>query len=185
MGREEQIEERGVLDSIYPDEITGEFFFLRYGLSTIVLTLASDISETSYRVSIALDVPGRDEEVEPRSLPAPSSLSTCILLEQKESQKGRKKLTSPPHTSIPHPHSRLPPLLPRHRPAPRHHLSPLRPPNAPSLPPRRQTPPPLLPRRHHHRMHRPGHDIHPYQRVERQRGANNRGALGSSAGGNG
>ncbi|CAD6587987.1 MAG: hypothetical protein ASARMPREDX12_003070 [Alectoria sarmentosa] len=36
MGREEQIEEREVLDSIFPDEIT-------------------DISETSYRVSIALE----------------------------------------------------------------------------------------------------------------------------------
>ena len=27
MGREEQIEEREVLDSIFPDEITGESFF--------------------------------------------------------------------------------------------------------------------------------------------------------------
>lgn len=45
MGREEQIEEREVLDSIFPDEIT-------------------DITETSYRVSIALDVPGQDEEAE-------------------------------------------------------------------------------------------------------------------------
>ncbi|KAI3217535.1 hypothetical protein DTO012A9_10265 [Penicillium roqueforti] len=36
MGREDQIEEREVLDSIFPDEI-------------------SDISETSYRVSITLD----------------------------------------------------------------------------------------------------------------------------------
>ncbi|KAL2043636.1 hypothetical protein N7G274_003943 [Stereocaulon virgatum] len=43
MGREEQIEEREVLDSIFPDEIT-------------------DISETSYKVSIALDVPGQDDE---------------------------------------------------------------------------------------------------------------------------
>ncbi|CAF9914389.1 MAG: hypothetical protein ALECFALPRED_009581 [Alectoria fallacina] len=49
MGREEQIEEREVLDSIFPDEIT-------------------DISETSYRVSIALEVPGQDEEVEPPTL---------------------------------------------------------------------------------------------------------------------
>ncbi|KAJ6004459.1 hypothetical protein N7499_000527 [Penicillium canescens] len=41
MGREDQIEEREVLDSIFPDEIT-------------------DISETSYRVSISLDVPEYD-----------------------------------------------------------------------------------------------------------------------------
>ncbi|KAF6220812.1 hypothetical protein HO133_002492 [Letharia lupina] len=45
MGREEQVEEREVLDSIFPDEI-------------------ADISETSYRVSIALDIPGQDEDAE-------------------------------------------------------------------------------------------------------------------------
>ncbi|KAK7745365.1 Protein gir2 [Cytospora paraplurivora] len=45
MGREEQIEEREVLDSIFPEEIT-------------------DISETEYRISIALDIPD-DEENEP------------------------------------------------------------------------------------------------------------------------
>ncbi|KAK4040519.1 ubiquitin-conjugating enzyme/RWD-like protein [Parachaetomium inaequale] len=44
MGREEQIEEREVLDSIFPDEIT-------------------DISETEYRISITLDIP--DDEAEP------------------------------------------------------------------------------------------------------------------------
>lgn len=49
MGREEQIEEREVLDSIFPDEIT-------------------DISDTSYRISIALDVPGQDEEAETPTL---------------------------------------------------------------------------------------------------------------------
>ncbi|KAK4128314.1 RWD-domain-containing protein [Parathielavia appendiculata] len=44
MGREEQIEEREVLDSIFPDEIT-------------------DISETEYRISVTLDIP--DDEAEP------------------------------------------------------------------------------------------------------------------------
>lgn len=44
MGREEQIEEREVLDSIFPDEIT-------------------DISETEYRIQITLDIP--DDEGEP------------------------------------------------------------------------------------------------------------------------
>ncbi|KAK4192612.1 ubiquitin-conjugating enzyme/RWD-like protein [Podospora australis] len=43
MGREDQLEEREVLDSIFPDEIT-------------------DISETEYRISIALDIPDDDEE---------------------------------------------------------------------------------------------------------------------------
>ncbi|RAL17238.1 RWD domain-containing protein [Aspergillus homomorphus CBS 101889] len=47
MGREDQIEEREVLDSIFPEEIT-------------------DVSDTSYRISIALDVPENDvEETEP------------------------------------------------------------------------------------------------------------------------
>ncbi|KAJ9157783.1 RWD repeat domain-containing protein [Pleurostoma richardsiae] len=43
MGREEQIEEREVLDSIFPDEIT-------------------DISETEYRIKITLDIPDDKEE---------------------------------------------------------------------------------------------------------------------------
>ncbi|MCJ1311488.1 hypothetical protein MMC25_005160 [Agyrium rufum] len=43
MGRDEQVEEREVLDSIFPDEIT-------------------DISDTSYRISVALDVTPQDEE---------------------------------------------------------------------------------------------------------------------------
>ncbi|EAU35657.1 conserved hypothetical protein [Aspergillus terreus NIH2624] len=43
MGREEQIEEREVLDSIFPEEIT-------------------DVSDTSYRISITLDPPENDVE---------------------------------------------------------------------------------------------------------------------------
>ncbi|KAK4212836.1 RWD domain containing protein [Rhypophila sp. PSN 637] len=46
MGREEQIEEREVLDSIFPDEIT-------------------DISETEYRISITLDIPDDETEEQP------------------------------------------------------------------------------------------------------------------------
>ncbi|UNI14979.1 Protein gir2 [Purpureocillium takamizusanense] len=50
MGREDQVEEREVLESIFPDEIT-------------------DISETEYRISVTLDppdgVPGQEEEDEP------------------------------------------------------------------------------------------------------------------------
>ncbi|KAJ5454343.1 uncharacterized protein N7458_005299 [Penicillium daleae] len=45
MGREDQIEEREVLDSIFPDEIT-------------------DISETSYKISITLDPPENGPEPE-------------------------------------------------------------------------------------------------------------------------
>ncbi|KAK3397661.1 ubiquitin-conjugating enzyme/RWD-like protein [Sordaria brevicollis] len=46
MGREEQIEEREVLDSIFPDEI-------------------QDISDTEYRISITLDIPDDDAEEAP------------------------------------------------------------------------------------------------------------------------
>ncbi|KAF5674026.1 hypothetical protein FHETE_3086 [Fusarium heterosporum] len=49
MGREDQIEEREVLESIFPDEIT-------------------DISETEFRVSVALDIPGEEEEEPPTML---------------------------------------------------------------------------------------------------------------------
>lgn len=45
MGREEQQEEREVLDSIFPDEIT-------------------DVSETEYRISMQLDIPTRDDDEE-------------------------------------------------------------------------------------------------------------------------
>ncbi|RYP43838.1 hypothetical protein DL768_009645 [Monosporascus sp. mg162] len=43
MGREEQVEEREVLESIFPDEIT-------------------DISETEFRISITLELPEDDEQ---------------------------------------------------------------------------------------------------------------------------
>ncbi|PLN85372.1 RWD-domain-containing protein [Aspergillus taichungensis] len=50
MGREEQIEEREVLDSIFPEEIT-------------------DLSDVSYRISIDLDTPENEiEETEPATL---------------------------------------------------------------------------------------------------------------------
>jgi hypothetical protein len=45
MGREEQQEEREVLDSIFPEEIT-------------------DVSETEYRIAMELDVPHREEDDE-------------------------------------------------------------------------------------------------------------------------
>ncbi|KAI1104181.1 RWD-domain-containing protein [Jackrogersella minutella] len=54
MGREEQVEEREVLDSIFPDEIT-------------------DISDTEYRISVKLDLPDdgqhdEDEAPEPPTI---------------------------------------------------------------------------------------------------------------------
>lgn len=49
MGREEQQEEREVLESIFPDEIT-------------------DLNESEYRISMVLDLPSQDEEATPPTL---------------------------------------------------------------------------------------------------------------------
>ena len=59
MGREDQVEEREVLDSIFPDEII-------------------DISETSYKVTIPLDVEHQDEEADKRASSKPQTASTMI-----------------------------------------------------------------------------------------------------------
>ncbi|KAJ5606164.1 hypothetical protein N7510_008945 [Penicillium lagena] len=65
MGREDQAEEREVLDSIFPDEITGEFCSgSGYFLISLALTEnpRADVSEHAYRVSISLDPPEFDGE---------------------------------------------------------------------------------------------------------------------------
>ncbi|CEI64889.1 hypothetical protein FVEN_g3389 [Fusarium venenatum] len=49
MGREDQVEEREVLESIFPEEIT-------------------DISETEFRVSVALDIPDEEDQEPPSML---------------------------------------------------------------------------------------------------------------------
>ncbi|PLB55136.1 RWD-domain-containing protein [Aspergillus steynii IBT 23096] len=56
MGREDQIEEREVLDSIFPEEITGEYKNPKENIH------GSDISDTAYRISIALETPENDVE---------------------------------------------------------------------------------------------------------------------------
>ncbi|KAL8992203.1 MAG: hypothetical protein Q9169_007281, partial [Polycauliona sp. 2 TL-2023] len=61
MGREEQIEEREVLDSIFPDEITGKNF-APHLKSPCLTTNAIDIDEKSYRITINPDVPQQDGE---------------------------------------------------------------------------------------------------------------------------
>ena len=60
MGRDEQIEEREVLESIFPEEIKG-LRSLRVQW-TYSLTMNSDLSDTSYRISIALDVAEHNED---------------------------------------------------------------------------------------------------------------------------
>ncbi len=83
MGRDEQIEERGVLAAIFPDEITGICPSI-WPLLTSHIRIdpcgnLPDISDTSYAVSIALDIPNQqDEDAEPRTSapphPPPESL---------------------------------------------------------------------------------------------------------------
>ncbi|KAL9024412.1 MAG: hypothetical protein Q9196_006537, partial [Gyalolechia fulgens] len=68
MGREEQIEEREVLDSIFPDEITGLLRHLS-GSSMPQTNSAKtiDIDEKSYRIAIKPEIPqdDNDEDAEP------------------------------------------------------------------------------------------------------------------------
>ncbi|KAI9728722.1 MAG: hypothetical protein M1828_002828 [Chrysothrix sp. TS-e1954] len=64
MGREEQKEEREVLDSIFPDEITGDSPIapkIRY----LHTKLCADVSETEYRISITLEAPSDHAENAP------------------------------------------------------------------------------------------------------------------------
>lgn len=67
MGVEEQKEEREILESIYPEEITGLSVlcnFFQAPSSDIVLP---DISDTEFRIDIQLEVTNDDgEDSEPR-----------------------------------------------------------------------------------------------------------------------
>ncbi|KAI1467329.1 RWD-domain-containing protein [Daldinia caldariorum] len=82
MGREEQVEEREVLDSIFPDEIT-------------------DISETEYRISIKLDLPedDSDEASEP-----PTIVLYVRYPEAYPDEAPILDLSPPQHAAPPHPH---------------------------------------------------------------------------------
>ncbi|GAB1311210.1 Protein gir2 [Madurella fahalii] len=73
MGREEQIEEREVLDSIFPEEIT-------------------DISESEYRISITLDIP--DDDAEP-----PVMLLTVRYPEDYPDKAPMLELSTPPNAT--------------------------------------------------------------------------------------
>ena len=61
MGRDEQAEEREVLDSIFADEITGTYHIISL---CFAINLGIDISDTSYRISIPLQVVQQDDETE-------------------------------------------------------------------------------------------------------------------------
>ncbi|KAI9797617.1 MAG: hypothetical protein M1833_005400 [Piccolia ochrophora] len=76
MGRDEQKEEREVLDSIFPDEIT-------------------DLSEWQYRISIQLDVPSVDEEEDP----APIMLLQVTYPEDYPDVAPSLELSAPPNAA--------------------------------------------------------------------------------------
>ncbi|KAL7786252.1 ubiquitin-conjugating enzyme/RWD-like protein [Trichoderma ceciliae] len=81
MGREEQVEEREVLESIFPEEIT-------------------DISQTEFRIKVALDIPGEEapEDEEP-----PSFLLSVRYPDEYPDVAPRLDIIAPPNAPF-HPH---------------------------------------------------------------------------------
>jgi hypothetical protein len=61
MGVEDQQEEREVLESIFPDEITGIYHYT--SSKPQIVTVFIDVSETEFRIAIKLD-DGRHEDEE-------------------------------------------------------------------------------------------------------------------------
>ncbi|KAI1137020.1 RWD-domain-containing protein [Hypoxylon sp. FL0543] len=84
MGREEQVEEREVLDSIFPDEIT-------------------DISDSEYRISIKLDLPDEDHQGDDE---APESPTLILYVRYPENYPDEAPILdlSAPQNAAPHPH---------------------------------------------------------------------------------
>ncbi|XXG99053.1 hypothetical protein Hte_005387 [Hypoxylon texense] len=82
MGKEEQVEEREVLDSIFPDEIT-------------------DISDTEYRISIQLDLPDDENGDEPSE---PPTLVLHVRYPDDYPDEAPILDLSPPPNADPHPH---------------------------------------------------------------------------------
>lgn len=76
MGREDQVEEREVLESIFPDEIT-------------------DISETEFRISVALDIPGEEENEDP-----PTMLLQVRYPENYPEEAPRLDILAPPNAAV-------------------------------------------------------------------------------------
>lgn len=62
MGIEEQKEEREVLDSIFPDEITGMILLGASSDSGASSDICIDISDTAYRIAITLDITAHTDE---------------------------------------------------------------------------------------------------------------------------
>ncbi|KAI0140129.1 RWD-domain-containing protein [Hypoxylon sp. NC0597] len=84
MGREEQVEEREVLDSIFPDEIT-------------------DISDTEYRILIKLDLPDDDHHGGDEA-PEPPTLILSVRYPENYPDEAPILDISPPQNATPYPH---------------------------------------------------------------------------------
>ncbi|PTB69962.1 RWD-domain-containing protein [Trichoderma citrinoviride] len=84
MGREEQIEEREVLESIFPDEIT-------------------DISETEFRIKVTLDIPGEEPTDDDSSHEPPHFLLSVRYPDDYPDAAPHLDILSSP-SSPPHPH---------------------------------------------------------------------------------
>ncbi|OTA82370.1 hypothetical protein M434DRAFT_37170 [Hypoxylon sp. CO27-5] len=84
MGREEQVEEREVLDSIFPDEIT-------------------DISDTEYRILIKLDLPD-DDHHGGNEAPEPPTLILSVRYPENYPDEAPILDISSPQNATPHPH---------------------------------------------------------------------------------
>ncbi|KAI2621090.1 RWD-domain-containing protein [Hypoxylon sp. NC1633] len=83
MGKEEQVEEREVLDSIFPDEIT-------------------DISDTEYRISIKLDLP--DDVYDEDDSSEPPTLVLHVRYPDDYPDEAPMLDLSPPHNAPPYPY---------------------------------------------------------------------------------
>ncbi|OTA52815.1 RWD-domain-containing protein [Hypoxylon sp. EC38] len=84
MGREEQVEEREVLDSIFPDEIT-------------------DISDTEYRILIKLDLPDDDHHGSDEA-PEPPTLILSVRYPENYPDEAPILDISSPQNATPYPH---------------------------------------------------------------------------------
>ncbi|KAI1387084.1 RWD-domain-containing protein [Hypoxylon trugodes] len=84
MGKEEQVEEREVLDSIFPEEIT-------------------DISDTEYRISIKLDIPDDDGNDEDEASEPPTLILHVRYPDDYPDEAPILDL-SPPQNAIPYPY---------------------------------------------------------------------------------
>ncbi|KAJ2981889.1 hypothetical protein NUW58_g6571 [Xylaria curta] len=88
MGREEQIEEREVLDSIFPEEITD---FWSY---------CTDISDTEYRIAVKLNPPDSDDGDEGAE---PPTLILHVRYPEAYPDEAPILDLSPPANAPPHP----------------------------------------------------------------------------------